>query len=58
MDIDLGRLRDDLEEYYGTAVFSGMPMAVVELSQAQTASPQELVDMARRAGFDLGRYET
>ena len=58
MDIDLGRLRNDLEEYYGTAVFSGMPMAVVELSQAQTASPQELVDMARRAGFDLGRYET
>ena len=57
MDIDLGRLRNDLEEYYGTAVFSGMPMAVVELSQAQTASPQELVDMARRAGFDLGRYE-
>ncbi len=58
MDIDLGRLRNDLEEYYGTAVFSGMPMAVVELSQAQTASPQELVDMAQRAGFDLGRYET
>ena len=58
MDIDLGRLRDDLEEYYGTAVFSGMPMAVVELSQAETASPQELVDMAQRAGFDLDRYET
>ena len=57
MDIDVSRLRDDLEDYYGTAMFSGMPMAVVELSQAQTASPQELVDMAQRAGFDLGRYE-
>ena len=57
MDIDISKLRDDLEDYYGTAMFSGMPMAVVELSQAQTASPQELVDMAQRAGFDLGRYE-
>ena len=57
MEIDVSRLRSDLEDYYGTAVFSGLPMAVVELSQAQTASPQELVDMAQRAGFDLGRYE-
>ncbi|MBR0208001.1 MAG: hypothetical protein IJQ43_03805 [Oscillospiraceae bacterium] len=57
MKIDVSRLRDDLEDYYGTAMFSGMPMAVIELSQAETASPQELVDMARRAGFDLGRYE-
>ena len=57
MEIDLSRLRSDLEDYYGTAVFSGMPMAVIELGQAQSASPQELVDMAQRAGFDLGRYE-
>ena len=57
MEIDLSRLRSDLEDYYGTAVFSGMPMAVIELGQAQSASPQELVDMARREGFDLGRYE-
>ena len=57
MDLDISRLRDDLEDYYGTAVFSGMPAAVIELSQAQSASPQELVDMARQAGFDLGRYE-
>ncbi len=58
MDIDISRLRDDLQDYYGAAVFSGMPMAVIELSQAGTASPQELVDMAQRAGLDLGRYET
>ena len=58
MDLDISRLRDDLKDYYGTAMFSGMPMAVIELSQAETASPQELVDMAQRAGFDLGRYET
>ena len=58
MEIDVSKLRDDLEDYYGTAMCSGFPMAVVELSQAQNASPQELVDMARRAGLDLGRYLT
>lgn len=58
MDIDISRLRDDMEDYYGTAIFSGMPMAVIELTQAQNASPQELVDMAQDAGFDLSRYET
>ena len=58
MDIDISRLRNDLEDYYGTAMCSGLPMAVIELSQAQSASPQELVDMARQAGFDLGRYES
>ncbi len=57
MEIDVSALRADLEDYYGAAVFSGMPAAVIELSQAGTASPQELVDMALRAGFDLGRYE-
>jgi hypothetical protein len=57
MDIDVSRLRDDLEDYYGTAMFSGMPAAVIELTQAESSSPQELVDMALRAGFDLGRYE-
>lgn len=58
MDIDISRLRDDMEDYYGTAIFCGMPMAVIELTQAQNASPQELVDMAQDAGFDLSRYET
>lgn len=58
MELDISKLRNDLEDYYGTAMFSGMPMAVVELTQAQTASPRELVDMAQQAGFDLDRYET
>ena len=58
MELDISKLRDDLEDYYGSAMFSGLPMAVVELTQAQTASPQELIDMAQRAGFDLDRYES
>ena len=57
MDIDISKLRDDLENYYGSAMFSGFPMAVVELSQVESASPQELVELSQRAGFDLNDYE-
>ena len=57
MDIDISKLRDDLENYYGSAAFSGFPAALVELSQVETASPQQLVELSRRAGFDLGDYE-
>lgn len=49
MDIDLSRLKSDLEDYYGSAMFSGLPMAVVELSQVENASPQQLVELSRRA---------
>ena len=57
MDIDISKLRSDLEDYYGSAMFSGFPAAVVELSQVENASPQELVELSRRAGFDLNDYE-
>ncbi len=57
MDIDISKLRSDLEDYYGSAMFSGFPAAVVELSQVECASPQELVELSRRAGFDLNDYE-
>ena len=39
MNIDFEKLREDLKDYYGTAM-SFMPMAVVELSQVERASNQ------------------
>lgn len=57
MELDITKLRACLEDYYGTAMFSGLPMAVVELAQVQNASPQELVDMAQRAGIDPDLFE-
>ena len=57
MDIDVNALRRDLEDYYGSAAFSGFPAALVELAQVESASPQELVEFSRRAGMDLRDYE-
>ena len=58
MDINADALRRDLENYYGTAMFSGFPAAVIDLAQVENASPQELVELSRRAGLDLREYET
>ena len=58
MEIDVSKLRDDLENYYGTAAFSGFPAALIDLAQVESASPQELVELSRRAGLELRDYET
>ena len=56
MTIDIERLRSDLMDDYGTAMFNGFPMAVMDLAGVESASPQALVDMAQRKGIDLRDY--
>lgn len=55
--MDIKKLRRDLIDYYGSAMFSGFPMAVVELSEIERASEKELIKLAKNAGFDLKKYE-
>ena len=55
-EIDTVRLRRDLEDIYGTAMFGASPMAVMELSKVGQASDEELVEIAVRAGLDIRRY--
>ena len=56
MEIDTNKLRKDLIDYYGTAMNNGFPMAVIDLSKAETASEQELIRMAEEEDIDLSRY--
>ena len=44
-------LRKALMDYYGTAMSSGNPMAVIELSQAESASDEKLIQMAGEMGW-------
>lgn len=57
MSLNSDDLRNDLMDYYGSAMASGMPMAVIELSKVSSASDDELEDLARRAGISLSNYE-
>lgn len=58
MEIDIEKLRKDLIDYYGTAMFNASPLAIIELSKVENASPQELINIALKNNFDLTEYET
>ena len=54
---DNARLRRELEDYFGTAMFSGNPMAMMDLQRVQNASDWELRQIALQNGFDPDDYE-
>lgn len=58
MEIDIEKLRKDLIDYYGTAMFNASPLAIIELTKVENASPQELINIALKNNFDLTEYKT
>jgi hypothetical protein len=54
--LDYDRLRRDLVDYYGTAMYSGFPMAMMELEQVKRASEAELEKFAKKAGLNINKY--
>jgi len=54
--IDGERLRRDLMDHYGTAMMGGLPMAVIDVGDVASASNEELLRLAERAGLDLNKY--
>ena len=57
-DYDYDRLRRDLENEFGAqgAAFSG-GFGFMQMMDAETASEEELVKMAKREGINLRKYE-
>ena len=55
-ELDTERLRRDLEDDYGTAMSSGFPMAMMEISEVERASERELIEMAQEKRMDLNKY--
>ena len=55
-EIDVSRLRRDMKDYYGTAIFNGFSMAVMDLSKVERMSDRELVGLAQKNGVDLRKY--
>lgn len=53
--IDYKRLREDLINYFGTAIYYNR-MAIMELEEVKQASDEELVKIAYKNGFDIERY--
>ena len=56
VNIDIDRLRRDMMDYFGTAMFSASPLAVLDLAKVERASDMEIVEMAKRNRVDLRKY--
>ena len=57
MEIDYEKLRSDLINYFGSAMFSGLPMAIVDLSDVEVASNDKLIEIAIKNNLDLTKYQ-
>ena len=55
--IDYERLRRDLIDYFGSAMYSGLPLAIMDLSRVENASYEELIKIALNNNFDLTDYQ-
>ena len=56
--MDIEALREDLIDYFGTAMMSGFPMAIMDLSEVEDASDLKLIMLAEKVGFDLNKYKS
>lgn len=54
--VNINRLREDLINYFGTAIFYN-PMAIMELEEVKKASESKLIEIAIKNGFDLDNYK-
>lgn len=55
-DIDYEKLRRDLKDYYGTAMFAGFGATMMDLSKIENASYEELLRIADKEGLNLSKY--
>ncbi|MBQ8427547.1 MAG: hypothetical protein IJX16_07320 [Clostridia bacterium] len=56
MNIDFDKLREDLIDYFGTAMGT-FPIAVMNVAEVESASDRELISIATQNGFNLEDYE-
>lgn len=54
--IDTDELRYYLEDYCGTAAFSGFPAALLDVADIEDMDGYELCEKAENLGIDLGRF--
>ena len=56
-EINIEKLRNDLIDYFGTAMHNASPLAIIELSKIENANEQEIIKIAIKNNFDLNEYK-
>ena len=52
-DDKVEKLREELKDYYGTAMASGFGMAVLDLAKVDRMTDEEIMDLARKNGMEV-----
>ena len=55
-DYDIDAIRSDLEDYYGTALSTVSPFAIVDLIDLSNKSDYEIIMLAINIGLNLDNY--
>lgn len=55
-DINIEKLRNDLIEYFTSAMFIVSPVALVDLTEVENASDEKIIKIALDNKFDLKKY--
>lgn len=55
--INIEKLRRDLMNHYGTAIFAGFDAALEDLIEVDKASEEVLIRHAKKEGIDVQKYK-
>ena len=55
--VNADKLRDYLQDYYGTAAFSGFPAAMADAWEVERMDGESLCRLAEEEGIDLRRFQ-
>ena len=55
INIDIERLRQDLIDYFGSAI-PIYPVAIMDVTVVEIASDDKLIEIAKSNGFNLNNY--
>ena len=55
-EYDYEKLRSDLKDYYGTAMFVGFGAAMMDMSKIDKASDEEILRIAKKEKMNLCKY--
>lgn len=56
MSIDVDALRDYMRDYYGTAIFAGISVAMIDVAKVERVLVEELIKLALKEHVDLSKY--
>ena len=55
-DIDIQSLREDLIDYFQSAMFNVSPVALIDLTEVENATDEQVLRIAIKNNFDIGNY--